>query len=463
MAVASSAPVVTEALVAWIWERQLLKGPLRCCDGRIVQVVYPGRQWGEGRPDFQGAVLAWQDGTLTRGDVEVHQRAGHWWAHRHHTDPAYNRVVLHVVLWGAQTGPIRRADGSGIPTLALLGALARPLPELMAEHRNQAIPLLPPCQAEPVGTGDVSGLLKRAGLERFNQKSARFESELAALQPSEVLYRAVARALGYTANAAAFASLAERVPLGRLLETTAVRGDPSRDRLSAQAALLGSAGLLPSQRRLAAVGRWPSALEERWSSLESHGWHPVVGPEAWTLGGVRPANSPPRRLVALAELALAWARGDPAGQLADGMLATADRPARLIERWRVRAGDDYWPGAADFQRRIWPVSPWLVGRGRAAEIVVNVVLPLAAALGQTWGHAELSEIAQAAYTRMPRTPGNTLTRGMARQILGRSIGRELAGACRQQGLLHLYRRHCEGHYCDRCPARPAERGACASA
>src|SRR5438874_7442485 len=74
-----------------------------CC-GRHLRVVFPGRRWGGPGPDFVGAVLAQVDGTLIRGDVEVHRRASSWAAHRHAGDPAYRRVGPHVGQEGDVVG-----------------------------------------------------------------------------------------------------------------------------------------------------------------------------------------------------------------------------------------------------------------------------------------------------------------------------------------------------------------------
>src|SRR6266705_2887028 len=88
----------TEADLAAAWETRAYP-PTALVDsrGRRLQVVFPGRRWGGPGPDFRGAVLALADGTLLRGDVEVHLRASGWAAHRHADDPAYANVVLHVV------------------------------------------------------------------------------------------------------------------------------------------------------------------------------------------------------------------------------------------------------------------------------------------------------------------------------------------------------------------------------
>src|SRR5690349_13845793 len=88
----------SEAELADVWqERAYAAHYLVDCCGRHLRVVFPGRRWGGPGPDFVGAVLAERDGTLLRGDVEVHPRASSWAAHRHAADPAYRGVVLHVV------------------------------------------------------------------------------------------------------------------------------------------------------------------------------------------------------------------------------------------------------------------------------------------------------------------------------------------------------------------------------
>src|SRR5947209_9949178 len=91
-------PALSEAELADVWQdrRYATRWLVDCC-GRHLRVVFPGRRWGGPGPDFVGAVLAERDGTLVRGDVEVHVRASSWAGHHHAQDPAYRQVVLHVV------------------------------------------------------------------------------------------------------------------------------------------------------------------------------------------------------------------------------------------------------------------------------------------------------------------------------------------------------------------------------
>ena len=86
---------------------------------------------------------------------------------------------------------------------------------------------------------------------------------------------------------------------------------------------------------------------------------------------------------------------------------------------------------------------------------VNVLLPCAYALGQAASDDRLSARALALYRRYPSGPPNRVVREMAVQV-GGADGLKLArGACRQQGLIHLYRHWCDSRDCARCAAQTA--------
>ena len=57
------------------------------------------------------------DGTLWVGNVEIHDRASHWFAHGHDKDSAYNNVVMHVV--GEADAIVTTADGKTIPQVVV--------------------------------------------------------------------------------------------------------------------------------------------------------------------------------------------------------------------------------------------------------------------------------------------------------------------------------------------------------
>lgn len=93
---------VSEKLITQIWQSRWMKRRLFTSDGKWVRVVFSGRANRDCGPDFRGVVIATEQGQLLRGDAELHVRSSDWWAHRHHCDPNYNNVVLHVVMWRKQ-------------------------------------------------------------------------------------------------------------------------------------------------------------------------------------------------------------------------------------------------------------------------------------------------------------------------------------------------------------------------
>jgi hypothetical protein len=245
-----------EAFVAWLWEsRGVPSAQLRLPDGTALRVVFAGRRWGGAGPDFRGAVLERPDGTLIRGDVEVHLHAADWRIHGHGRDPEYNRVVLHVVLDGSADG-VQRADGTIAPTAVLapqLGAAVHTLQQRFTASRGQAA-----LGAACVHNADQAGdLLDTAGLTRFHARAARLEGDLTCLNAEQVLYRELLAAMGYSANQAACRRLSELVPYDEVA-TEALARPLERRADVVQALLLGHGGLLPVAE-LAVPGRMLNA------------------------------------------------------------------------------------------------------------------------------------------------------------------------------------------------------------
>lgn len=126
---------LAEREIQKLWLRQLLsEGPWRALDGRLVEVLHPGR-WNmlEG-PDFRQAAFRLGD-RLHRGDVEIHFEMEDWWRHGHGTDPRYDDVQLHVVVFppSADARLARTRNGNEPATLVLLGLLPEDLESLATE------------------------------------------------------------------------------------------------------------------------------------------------------------------------------------------------------------------------------------------------------------------------------------------------------------------------------------------
>ncbi len=451
---------LSESQVVKVWQRQLLdRAGLATEDGEPIEIIYPGRLNDEQGADFRDAVITTGKG-LARGDVEVHVRSSGWQEHRHHRDAVYNRVILHVVMWHNARTATRLQNGREVPTLALHRYIKYPpgqWPDLASSSATANLPCFK--LGRHFSTSSLAGFLDRAGEERFSAKAAVFQRDLARMEAGQCLYQGIMVALGYSKNKLPFLELASRLPL-QMLESMA------QDKISdeewlvrQQALLLGTAGLLPTQRRDSSLGnkledKWTEELERRWTSS---GHARAMSPDAWNLFKVRPNNSPPRRLVAMSYLLLRYraegllkglvsllreapvSRGYPG--LKKGLVVTTDgRGTSLFEtalanRIRIRT---------------------LLGSGRAAEIIVNVLLPFTFAWGQSTSQPELASQALNLYRFYPRLAVNSVAKHMAEQ-LGLS-GSLVNSARRQQGLIHIYNNLCTQGRCGNCSLSQSEVG-----
>ena len=96
---------ITERHVQAIWyDAELRPRNLVTRRGSTVTVISPGVWNLEAGPDFRGAVLEiGKERRRVVGDVEVHLAPSDWDFHRHGTDPNYRNVIAHVT-WGC--GPV---------------------------------------------------------------------------------------------------------------------------------------------------------------------------------------------------------------------------------------------------------------------------------------------------------------------------------------------------------------------
>lgn len=423
---------IDERVLARIWKGQWLEASkLRTAEGQRLQVVFPGRANGDRGPDFLGAIIALGDARLMEGDVELHVEARDWEAHGHHGDPAYNGVVLHVV-WTGQLPWVEREDGGRVATLPLKGSVSLPIGALLSLEDPEP-PFYDNCREavrglEPQGLGVI---LDRMGDARFQAKGAFYQGELSCYPPQEVLYQGLMRALGYSKNQDPFRKLAVHLPFSTL-EGLAVGLSSPRRRTALAAALLGVAGLLPSRGCGDLKGSdWAEAgvVEGSW---RKSALHQEMKAEEWHTFRIRPANHPRNRIVGAAHLLERFVGQGLLGVLMEDLLQahSCGGPGLLERRLEV---------------------PRYLGRGRAREMVVNVLLPLFWALGELRSRDALSKVSLDLFRAYPKGQGNRITRQMELQLLQQGEGGVVDSARRQQGLIHLFKGPCRHGYCADCP------------
>lgn len=399
-----------EHLIARLWRNRDPRRNLTTTEGRPIRVLYPGRSNGGPGPDFKDALLQMTDGSPLRGDVEVHTQSAGWRQHGHNRDPGYNSVVLHVVdarspATSAEPNETKTQQGRTVPTVGLAGEVD-PAPGADASVGTPAVPVDTGglARLRDLSPDDLLALLRYAGEERFRQKSSVFLRTMSRVGPEEALYRGIMEALGYSRNRGPFLALAKGVPWGTL-RGIASHGDALTNARALEATLLWAAGLGTASMTP------PEALAGGDGSVP-------LPADMWCTAGIRPQNHPGRRLHGAAVL---FARCLDAG---------------LLALFRKSAGQ----GKATVARDLLVTrehQTTLIGKDRALDITVNVVLPLLHALGGLEANPGLEELALAAYYRAPKLGDNEVLREM-KDLLGLSKDSEPGGTLTQQGLLHLY-------------------------
>jgi hypothetical protein len=431
----------SEKQAALIWQ-QAVGAELTSTQDELLNVIYPGRINGDNGPDFRDAVIL-NKLRLTKGDVEVHVRSSDWYSHEHHTNAAYNNVILHVAMWHDCNSATLLQNGKPVPLLCLAKAL---------RHQPYLLPYTLSCFQilDQMDWQTLGKLLNAAGEERFKEKAMHFQAEIlgpvlkapsAVEAAGQVLYRGMMRALGYAKNTRPFEDLADRMPL------TAIE---FREGLSLkQAMLLGTAGLLPSQRRQGKFGKGKEVqeLEQTWQSADKKAEAMKEGD--WNLSRIYPNNSPVRRIIAQSYLI---ERYSDRGLLAGILQLVKDTPLSgrhsALQNSLTVDGDGYWRDHFDFDVRSKTKISALLGNSKAGEIAVNVILPFAFSWGELSDQAMLTENAIGLYRNYPRLAENCITRHMAKQLcLKDSLD---FTASHQQGLIHIFRNYCREGRCSEC-------------
>lgn len=444
---------VNEDLLCRIWKgQQFIKDRLVASSGQWLQVVYPGRVNGDSGPDFCGAIIADEAGGLMKGDIELHVRASDWRAHGHHHDPRFNRVILHVVMWDDTGRPAQLQNGATTPSLALYNCLQGSLEDLCQQGELPRFSLEPCYTAlERWGDTKVRQVLEDAGEERFRAKAALFEAGLAVEEPQQVLYEGVMEALGYSKNKEPFLELARRLPL-QVVEGFVQGKPPQRQLLVSQALLFGVAGLLPSQRPSKTVNREALRLAEEMECIwRSFGSTECMRENDWRFFRVRPDNLPSRRLAAAGHLVVRYMeKGLVEGILGAVTKGAVTRVSGRLEQSLMVTDSGYWARHADLVGEARALSSSLIGRGRARDIIVNIILPFSFAWAQVTSSPRLAQQALEFYQHYPKLEDNDVTREMKNKLFGGSSSGGSSSAQRQQGLIYLFKTFCLERRCSEC-------------
>lgn len=405
----------------WRWRRFDAQN-LATADGQALEILHPGEPNLHAGPDFFNARIRMNE-TLWAGNVEIHLNASDWLAHRHDTDPAYDNVILHVVLDEDQR--LCRPNGEPLPCLVLRDRIPPQLLEkyFRLEHERTWIP----CEKSIGAVPQIVRLnwLDRLLVERLEQKTETIAQVVTAAGHhwEEAFYRVLARSFGLKVNVEPFETLARALPL-RLLAK-------HKDHLfQLEALLFGQAGLLAEKFE----DDYPKALAKEYQFLQhKYDLQPLAAGQ-WKFFRLRPAGFPTIRLAQLAALI------HRSAQLFSRLLETTN--TQETEQLFTTEISEYWHTHFRFDktavRRTKPL-----GREFVHLLLINTVAPFLFHYGRTKGLPDLQDRALRLLEELP-AEANTVVDSWSKR------GQRGANAGQTQALLHLKTRYCDLKRCLEC-------------
>lgn len=414
-----------EDFIHYLWRQARFDlRDLRTTSGLPLSVQHFGVHNADAGPDFSGGQIR-IDGLQWAGNIEMHVNSSQWYDHGHQDDPAYDNVILHVVLEEDQ--PVCRRNGERIPCLELKGRIPAGIFQSYwrLTHNEDWIP----CHNQLVTVDEPT---RRAFLdevldERLRERSQRFRDRLQATDRDweEAFYQSLARALGGRVNADAMDMLARSVPLRVLLKH-------KHSLLQLEALLFGQSGLIPEVTE--GEEAYLPLLRREYALLRTKYALRPIPATAWRYLRLRPNNFPTVRIAQLAAML------HRTGQLFGKSLAAANA-RELVNMFEVKLSN-YWRTHYRFNKKV-PASDRKLGTTSIHSILINTIAPALTAYGTVRSDIRYHERARELLRQLP-AENNRILRKWGQ------LGFAATDAADSQALLQLKTRYCDRSRCLEC-------------
>lgn len=386
-----------------------------------LEIIHPGYHNTDAGPDFFNAKVKIA-GTLWAGNIEIHQKSSDWFRHGHHTNEAFNNVILHVVT--SHDAVATTTNGTEVSTwvMRIPPAFINNYEQLRKSH--QRIPCIH--KVKQLKSITLSGWLERMMIEKLETKVALIQQLLKRYNNDwdEVLYVLLMRNFGFGLNADPFEQMARQTPWRIILKN-------SDDLLRLEALFLGQAGFLTD---LQPDDAYTTSLMKEYQHLkQKYGLTPMPS-HHWKFLRLRPTNFPTIRLMQLAALFHNH-------RFSLDKIMKATNPQQLSAMLNVSL-KGYWLT----HYRLQCISPYKekgLGRRSAELIVINSLVPLTYAYGWLRDHETLKDRAIQWLEALPPEENALVREWHVKDIKAKS-------AFQTQALIHLTQKYCTPKRCLHC-------------
>jgi hypothetical protein len=496
-----SLPLISEYSLRQIWKRQVFHSlNLLTLDRKEIKIISPGVSNPNGGPDFLDARVKIGEITFA-GDVELHRRFGDWRQHSHHTDPKYNRVILHVVLYADKNQANSRTKSKrDIPTLVLEPYLTEDtfrviqtstLNGKMGDYRQLRCSSL----SSNIAVETIQGWLKKLSVERIEYMVRRFEERLKSLvqtqkigvtepaamygeipfevKPEEMpdfseryslhdftdvhiweqlLYEFIMEGLGYSKNQSPFLRLARNVDLKYLKHLDNTKSEEDK-KLMYEAVLFGVAGLLPSSSSIKTKESKTHVrkLKEVWKAYKDTYKGELLNEAEWQFFRLRPENFPTRRIAGVASLIEQIVAGNVFKSIIQVIqtdsINNTEKLKKLFSFLTIKA-NGFWENHFTFAEPASKPMKLLVGKERAIELIINVIIPMALLYARIFKKSNVRKNALSLFENIKSSKSNSVLKIIDEQLVKNRF--KLDSAALYQGAVQLYKFYCVEKRCLEC-------------
>lgn len=417
--------MIAEEFVHFVWQFRLFNQlDLFGQDGEPIRILEVGIHNKDAGPDFLFAKIKIGE-TIWNGHVEMHVDGADWRKHGHHTDKAYNNVILHVV-W-VNPIAVSRADGTPIPCLYL-----QPLVDPGLRHRyEQIVQNLSwiPCSTEMRNIPDVVKVqtLQRMLVERLSLRFHQIYTLVEQFQGDweRILFVMLCRSFGMKVNAEIFFTLGTLIPV-ILIQRYA--DEP----IKIEALFLGQAGFLGQH----VEDDYLKKLQQEYAYLKQLHQLKEVDRFAWRFMRMRPYNFPTFRLAQLAALYAAYPLlFSQTMNVQDlDLFKKALSPVKASRFWCSHFGLE----------KSSSEHPTVLSEAFVEHLIINAFAPVVFSYGKYTDNIAFQE--KALHWLEDIAPeSNVITRKF------KEIGLQAVSATESQAMLQLKTQYCDCKYCLQCP------------
>jgi len=418
---------IPETFIHYVWEKGLAGQHFTLDTGDECRIVKPGKRGNRDGPDFENTEIIIGAQRMA-GNSEIHLKSSDWFRHGHHTDPSYDKTILHIVL--NNDAIICDSNGQLIPAIVLPEKEVENLYQKYAGkevHRSSFLRCA--VYFADIKTSSFMHQIEMLAIQRMRRKSAKV-SELLAMNEynwTETAWKTIAAVYGLIHNTEPMEWLSHTLTWKMLCRAGNV--------FSAEAVLLGQAGFL--KQAYPTENGYMCALQQEYNHWQYKFSLVPIDETTWKYNPVRPSAMPEVRLAQLA--ALVSRSPDLFSEI---ISATGIKDFYRIFRAPVSG---YWKNHCRPETKRKHFSTGKTGKSSVDVVVVNAIVPLLLSFSEHTGQQRYEQTAMDLIKKIAPEQNKII------DIFVRTAGIKVSNAFETQGLLELFSTLCSSNGCMTCP------------